>query len=83
MTAISWASERLVSAKPSPKTNPTDVFFESVWFRFSYLLFFAVYLTFWFLLGPASKVAGVTTPWYALSVASGTFGLVVAVPAPP
>ena len=42
-----------------------------------------MYLTvFWFVLGPASKVAGATTPWYAVSVACGTFGLVVAVPAP-
>ena len=68
--------------EPSPNANPMGVF-QSVWFRLSYLLFFAVYLTvFWFVLGPASKVAGVTTPWYAVSVACGTFGLVLAVPAP-
>jgi hypothetical protein len=60
-----------------------DVLFQSVWFRLSYLLSLAVYVTvFWFVLGPASKVAGATTPWYAVSVACGTFGLVVAVPAP-
>jgi hypothetical protein len=57
--------------------------FRSVWFCLIYLLFLAVYITvFWFILGPASKVAGATTPWYAVSVACGTFGLVVAVPAP-
>ena len=60
-----------------------DVLFQSVWFRLSYLLSLAVYVTvFWFVLGPASKVAGATTPWYAVSVACGTFGLVVAMPAP-
>ena len=60
-----------------------DVLFQSVWFRLIYLLFLAMYITvFWFVLGPASKVAGATTPWYAVSVAFGTFGLVVAVPAP-
>ncbi len=60
-----------------------DVLFQSVWFRLIYLLSLATYLTvFWFVLGPASKVAGATTPWYAMSVACGTFGLVVAVPAP-
>ncbi|HLK18379.1 MAG TPA: hypothetical protein VKT81_05460 [Bryobacteraceae bacterium] len=48
-----------------------------------YLLFLAVYITvLWFVLGPASKVARATTPWYAVSVACGTFGLVIAVPAP-
>jgi hypothetical protein len=57
--------------------------FQSVWFRLCYSMFFALYLTvFWFVLGPASKPAGVTTPWYAVSVACGTFGLVLAVPAP-
>lgn len=67
-----------MSAKPSPKVNP----FQSVWFRLGYSLSFAVYVTvFWFVLGPASKFAGATTPWYALSVACGTFGLVIAVPA--
>ncbi|MGH9647221.1 MAG: hypothetical protein ACRD4E_10425 [Bryobacteraceae bacterium] len=63
-----------------------DVLFQGTWFRvfrLIYLLFLAVYITvLWFVLGPASKVAGLTTPWYALSVACGTFGLVVAVPAP-
>jgi hypothetical protein len=60
-----------------------DVLFQSVWFRLIYLLFWAMYLTvFWFVLGPASKVAGATTPWYAVSVAWGTCALVVAVPAP-
>ena len=57
--------------------------FQSVWFRLIYSLSLAVYITvFWFVLGPASKVAAVTTPWYAMSVACGTFGLVLAVPAP-
>ena len=60
-----------------------DVLFQSVWFRLGYSLSFAVYLTvFWFVLGPASKVAGATTPWYAVSVACGTFGLVIALPTP-
>ena len=60
-----------------------DVFFQSVRFRVIYPLSLAMYITvFWFVLGPASKVAGVTTPWYAVSVACGTFGLVLAVPAP-
>jgi hypothetical protein len=60
-----------------------DVLFQSVWFRLSYLLVFAMYISvLWFVLGPASKVAAATTPWYAVSVACGTFGLVVAVPAP-
>jgi hypothetical protein len=72
-----------VSVKPSPKANPTEVFFQSVWFRLIYLLFLAMYITlFWFVLGPASKVAGVTTPLYAVSVAWGTCALGVAVPAP-
>jgi hypothetical protein len=60
-----------------------DVLFQSVWFRLIYSLSLAMYISvFWFVLGPASKVAGVTTPWYAVSVACGTFGLVIAVPAP-
>jgi hypothetical protein len=72
-----------VSAKPSRKANPTDVLFQSLWFRLSYLLLFTIYISvFWFVLGPASKVAVATTPWYAVSVACGTFGLVLAVPAP-
>jgi hypothetical protein len=56
--------------------------FQSVWYRLA-LLFFATYLTvLWFVLGPASKVAGATTPWYAVSVVSGTFALGPAVAAP-
>ncbi len=70
-------------AKPEPKTNPKDVFFQSVWFRLTYLLLLTIYTTvLWFILGPASKVAEATTPWYAVSVACGTCGLVIAVPAP-
>lgn len=72
-----------MSAKPSRKPNPFDFVFQSVWFRLGYLLFWATYITvFWFVLGPASKVAGATTPWYAVSVTWGTSALVVAVPAP-
>jgi hypothetical protein len=72
-----------MSAEPSPKANPMGVLFQSVWFRLIYLLFLVVYITvLWFVLGPASKVAEATTPWYAVSVACGTFGLVIAVPAP-
>jgi hypothetical protein len=72
-----------VSAKPSPKANPANILFQSVWFRLIYLLLLAVYISvLWFVLGPASKVAGATTPWYAVSVACGTFGLVIAVPVP-
>src|SRR4029077_20728875 len=60
-----------------------DVLFQSAGFRLIYLLCLAIYITvLWFVLGPASKVAEATTPWYAVSVACGTFGLVVAVPAP-
>jgi hypothetical protein len=60
-----------------------DVLFQRAWFRLSYLLFWAMYITvFWFVLGPASKVAGATTPWYAVSVAWGTAALGPAVPAP-
>src|SRR6185437_13951455 len=72
-----------MSAKPSPRANPMDLLFQNVWFRLSYVLFWATYITvFWFILGPASKVAGATTPWYAVSVAMGTCALVIAVPAP-
>jgi len=72
-----------VSTEPSPKPNPLDVVFQSVWFRLSYLLFWAIYMAvLWFVLGPASRVAGATTPWCALSVAWGTCALVPAVPAP-
>jgi hypothetical protein len=57
--------------------------FQSVWFRLIYLLFLAVHITvLWFVLGPASKVAGEGTPWYGVSVAWVTCGLVVAVPSP-
>jgi hypothetical protein len=72
-----------VSAKPSPKPNPFDFIFQSIWLRLTYLLFWATYITvFWFVLGPASKVAAETTPLYAVSVAWGTCALGVAVPAP-
>ena len=60
-----------------------DALFQSVWLRLGYFLFCATYITvFWFILGPGSKVAGATTPWYAVSVALVTCGLVPAVPAP-
>jgi len=72
-----------VSANPSPKAKLFDVLFQSAWFRLGYLLFWAIYITvFWFVLGPSSKVAGVTTPLYAVSVALATAALGVAVPAP-
>lgn len=72
-----------MNAEPSPKANPMDVLFPSVWFRLIYLVFWAMYITvFWFVLGPASKVAGATTPWYAVSVAWATGALVLAMPAP-
>ena len=71
-----------MSAKPSTKANPMDVF-QTVWFRLIYLLFLAIYITvLWFVLGPASKAAGATMPWYAVSVAWVTCGLIVAVPSP-
>ena len=64
-----------MSGEPSPKANPMDAVFQSVWYRLI-LLFFAVYLTvFWFVLGPSS-------PWYAVMVVWGTCSLVPAVPAP-
>lgn len=70
-------------AKQSPNASFTDVLFQNVWLRIIYLLFLVIYITvLWFVLGPGSKVAGIATPWYAVSVACGTFGLVVAVPAP-
>jgi hypothetical protein len=57
--------------------------FQSVWFRLIYLLSLAVYITvLWFVLGPASRVAGAGTPWYGVSVAWVTCGLVVALPSP-
>lgn len=56
-----------MSAEPSQKASSVDVF-QSTWYRLL-LLFFAVYLAaFWFILGPSS-------PWYAASVALGTFSL--------
>ncbi len=70
-------------AKPSPKAKLFDILFQSAWLRLGYLLFWAIYISvFWFVLGPASKVAGATTPLYAVSVAWGTAALGVAVPAP-
>ena len=72
-----------MSPEPSPKANPMDVLFPNVWFRLIYLLFWATYITvFWFVLGPSSKAAAATTPWYAVSVAWATGALVIAVPAP-
>jgi hypothetical protein len=72
-----------VSAKPLPKPKLFDVVFQSAWFRLGYLLFWAIYIAvFWFVLGPGSKVAALTTPLYAVSVAWGTCALGVAVPAP-
>jgi hypothetical protein len=60
-----------------------DVLFQNVWFRLSYWLFWATYISvFWFVLGPPSKAAAATTPWYAVSVAWATGALVIAVPAP-
>ena len=72
-----------MSAELSPKANPFDLLFRRVWLRLVYLLFWAVYITvFWFIIGPASKVAEKTTPWYAVSVAWATSALVVVVPVP-
>ena len=72
-----------MSVKPSPKANSIYILFQSVWFRLIYLLFWATYITvLWFVLGPASKVAVATTPWYAVSVALGTCALVIALPTP-
>lgn len=63
-----------MSAEPSPKANPMDVF-QSLWYRLV-LLFYAVYLTvFWFVMGPSN-------PWYAVGVVGGTFSLGPAVAAP-
>lgn len=70
-------------SEPLRKANPFDVIFRRAWFRRLYLLFWATYIAaFWFVLGPASKVAAATTSWYALSVVWATSALVVAVPAP-
>jgi len=72
-----------VIAEPPSKTDPFDVLFQRAWIRLIYVLFWATYITvFWFILGPASKLAGATTPWYAVSVAWATSALVVVVPAP-
>jgi hypothetical protein len=72
-----------VSAEPLSKANPFDVLFHNVWIRLIYVLFWAMYIVvFWFILGPAAKVATATTPWYAVSVAWATSALVVVVPAP-
>lgn len=72
-----------MTTEASLKANPMGVLFQSIWFRLIYWLFWATYITvFWFVLGPASKVAGATTPWYAVSVAWATGALVLAVPAP-
>jgi len=63
-----------VSAAPSPKANPADVF-QRIWYRLA-LLFYTVYLiVFWFVLGPGN-------PWYAVGVAGWTFSLGPAVAAP-
>ena len=71
-----------MSAEPSPKANPFDVLFRSVWFRATYLLFWATYLTvLWFVLGPGNP-RGLPAWPYAFSVAWGTCALVPAVPAP-
>ena len=60
-----------------------NVLFQSVWFRLIYFLFWATYLTvFWFVRGPASRVAKAATPWYAVSVALATCALVPAVAVP-
>jgi len=79
-----WGSkERRVSIELSPKANPFDVLFQRVWFRLMYLLFWAIYITvFWFVLGPASKVAEATIPWYAVSVGLATCAMVPALLAP-
>ena len=79
-----WGPEEYrVSAESSPKANPMDVTFQHLWFRLVYLLFWAVYISvFWFTIGPASKVAEATLPWYAVSVAFATCAVVPAVPVP-
>lgn len=67
--------------RPLSRTNPFDVLFQNVWVRLIYVLFWATYISvFWFVIGPASKVAAATTPWYAVSVAWATSALVVVVP---
>ena len=72
-----------MSAEPSLKANPMDVLFQNVWFRLIYVLFWAIYITaLWFVLGPPSKAAAATTPWYAVGVAWATSALVIGVPAP-
>ena len=65
-----------MNAKPSPNANPMDVLFQKAWFQLMYLLFWTVYITvLWFVLGPSN-------PWYAVGVAWGISGLVLAIPAP-
>ena len=72
-----------MSAEPQHKANPFDVIFQNVWVRLMYFLFWAIYITvFWFVLGPASKLAGATTPLYAVSVVLATCALGPALPAP-
>ncbi len=64
-----------MSAEPSPKPNPMEVVFQSVWFRLIYLLWFAMTVTVvWFVVGPSN-------PWCAWTVVWGTGALVPAVPA--
>ena len=57
-----------MSAEPSPKANPMDIVFQSLWYRVV-LLFLAIEIfVLWFILGPSS-------PWYAVGVVSETFAL--------
>jgi hypothetical protein len=64
-----------VSAEPSPKPNPMEAVFQTLWYRLV-LLFLAIYLSvFWFVLGPSNS-------WYAVGVVGGTFALGPAVAAP-
>lgn len=66
--------ERRVSAEPSPKANPIDVF-QSVWYRL-FLLFMAMDVVFvWLVVGPSN-------PWCAAGVVGLTFCLGPAVAAP-
>jgi Glycosyl-4,4'-diaponeurosporenoate acyltransferase len=64
-----------VSTEPSPKANPMDAVFQSVWYRLV-LLFSAMYVVvLWFVLGPSN-------PLCAVMVVGGTFSLGPAVAAP-
>jgi hypothetical protein len=64
-----------VSAERSPKPNPMEVVFQTLWYRLV-LLFLAIDLSvFWFVQGPSN-------PWYAVGVVGGTFALGPAVAAP-